>query len=778
MAARAGCASGNVVHALNRKVVALLCVVLGACALPASAAEPEKISGSTPLVLVDRVDWASYLARHDLLWNRLPQQWYQAPFLGNGMLGTMVRQVGTQAVRFDVDRCDVQEHRPRGKPGDCHVGQSRLPIGHFTLDTVGNLTEYELRLSLYNAELTGTLTTDRGAIGLSCYVHAQEMLLVVELAPSQGESQCRLNWHPAEPVPPRIALKKFPYPYDPHPPRELREQQDIHLCVQRYSPFGEAATAWRNKSSDGKQTLLVTVAYTYPKAEASAEAVATIERFFKISRDEQLASHRRYWHAFYPQSFVSIPDPWWESFYWIQMYKLASATRSDRALIDNTGPWLQPTPWAAVWWDLNVQLTYWAPMAANRLELAESLANKLDANVQNLRENVPEPYRKDSLGISVVAGQDLVSDPVGFPGKLEKRYTGLQYTGLLSWALHDYWLYCRFKGDDDRLRSKFFPLLKEANNYYLHFLETGADGKLHLPATYSPEYGIGPDCNFDLALLRWGCQTLVKICARLKIDDPLLPRWREVLAKLTDYPVEDTGYTIARGLPLSTGHRHYSHLLMAYPLYLVNADQPGAKPLVMKSVQHWQKLGKQTGYSCTGAASLCAAFGEGEQALKHLAATRRFVEVNTLYRESGPVIETPLSAAQSIQDMLIQSWGGTIRVFPAAPPQWPDITFRDLRTEGAFLVAAQRRGGRTQWIRIKSLAGAPCRLKHDLAGPLTVLASRETTLKTLPSGAVELDLKCGEEALLCTGQPPAGLIVAPVTPAGEAANPFGLQRGK
>ncbi|MCE9552483.1 MAG: hypothetical protein K8T91_03775 [Planctomycetes bacterium] len=755
-------------------------LLIAALALPALAADDETTlrPQSTAPVIVDRVDWPSYLARHDLLWNRLPQQWYQAPFLGNGMLGTMVRQVGPQAIRFDVDRCDVQEHRPRGKPGECHVGQSRLPIGHFTLDTVGKLTGCDLRLSLYNAELTGTLTTDRGTIGLSCYVHAQDMVIVVELAPSEGESQCRLNWHPAEPVPPRIAFKKIPYPYDAHPPLELREHQDIHLCVQRYHPAGEAATAWQNKASDGRQTLMVTVAYTYPKAAATAEAVATLERFAKLSRDEQLSSHRKYWHAFYPQSFVSIPDPWWESFYWIQMYKLASATRSDRALIDNTGPWLQPTPWAAVWWDLNVQLTYWAPLASNRLELAESLANKLDANVQNLRENVPEPYRKDSLGISVVAGQDLVSDPVGIPGKLEKRYIGLQYTGLLSWALHDYWLYCRFKGDDERLRSKFFPLLKEANNYYLHFLETGADGKLHLPATYSPEYAIGPDCNFDLALLRWGCQTLVETCERLKIDDPLLPRWREVLSKLADYPVDNTGYMIARDVPLKTGHRHYSHLLMAYPLYLVNADQPDAKPLVMKSVDHWQGLGKQTGYSCTGASSLCAAFGEGEQALKHLAATRRFVEVNTLYREMGPVIETPLSAAQSIHDMLIQSWGDTIRVFPAAPPQWADISFRDLRTEGSFLVTAQRRGGQTQWIRIKNLAGEPCRLKHDLAGPLTVLSARNITFKALPGGAVELDLKCGEEVVLHGNQRPAELIVAPVNPAGAASNPFGLQSGK
>ena len=41
------------------------------------------------------------------------------------------------------------------------------------------------------------------------------------------------------------------------------------------------------------------------------------------------------------------------------MYKLGSATRAERAVLDNTGPWLfTPTAWADLHWDLNVQLAY------------------------------------------------------------------------------------------------------------------------------------------------------------------------------------------------------------------------------------------------------------------------------------------------------------------------------------------------------------------------------------------------------------------------------------
>ena len=93
---------------------------------------------------------------------------------------------------------------------------------------------------------------------------------------------------------------------------------------------------------------------------------------------------------------------------------------------------------------------------------------------------------------------------VGIPGK------GKAQVGLLPWACHNLWLIYRHKMDDDILRNKLFPLLKESINYYLHFLKEGDDGKLHLPATYSPEYDTVEDCNFDLALLRWGCQTLLE----------------------------------------------------------------------------------------------------------------------------------------------------------------------------------------------------------------------------------------------------------------------------
>jgi hypothetical protein len=188
----------------------------------------------------------------------------------------------------------------------------------------------------------------------------------------------------------------------------------------------------------------------------------------------------------------------------------------------------------------------------------------------------------------------------------------------------------------------------------------------------------------------------------------LIPAWQDLLARLVDYPVDANGFMIGAGAPFAKSHRHYSHMLSVYPLYLVHWEQPDSRDLIARSLQHWISfVGALQGYSYTGAASISAQMLRGADAAFYLTELLRlFVQPNTMYKESGPVIETPLSAAQSLHDMLCQSWGGVIRVFPAVPPAWPDVTLHNFRTQGAFLITAVRRQGATAWVRVRSEVGA------------------------------------------------------------------------
>ncbi|MEQ8837577.1 MAG: hypothetical protein RID07_12295, partial [Lacipirellulaceae bacterium] len=357
------------------------------------------------------------------------------------------------------------------------------------------------------------------------------------------------------------------------------------------------------------------------------------------------------------------------------------------------------------------------------------------------------------------------------------RHALLGLHGESHLAMHNCWMHYRYSMDDELLRKKIYPLLRRAVNFQRHLLEEGDDGRLHLPPTYSPEYGgTAPDCNYDLALLRWGCEALLEASERLDIADPLRPAWKDLLERLADYPADENGFMIGRGQPFSRSHRHYSHLLMAYPLYLVNVDQPGQRELIEKSLKHWISFkGALQGYSFTGASSISAAIGNGNDSLKYLKGLERFLQPNGLYKEAGPVMETPLSAAQSMHDMLLQSWGDRIRVFPAGPDAWPDIVFHDLRTEGAFLVSAKRNDGETKFVRVKSLAGEPCVISPSLSGQVKITGNREHLLEEIEPGVFSIDLKKGEEALLWSGTKPVAATISPIPAEPSSVNTFGLR---
>ena len=76
----------------------------------------------------------------------------------------------------------------------------------------------------------------------------------------------------------------------------------------------------------------------------------------------------------------------------------------------------------------------------------------------------------------------------------------------------------------------------------------------------------------------------------------------------------------------------------------------------------------------------------------------------TLYSEGHqPCFESPPGSANSVQEMLIQSWGGRIRIFPAVPPTWKDAVIHRMGAEGGFAVSAVRSNGKLLWVGIEAV---------------------------------------------------------------------------
>ena len=751
---------------------------------------PDCTNGAPAAMGPSEEQWAGFLHRHDPVWELLPECWQHGAFIGNGRLGAMVHLATDGADKrliWEIGRSDVYDPRP--DPRSAGYGgrgiTKRLLIGQFHLVVKGPILDGSIRLDLWNAELTGVVRTQHGEIRWRSWTPHEDHVVVVEWEATEGEKESRFEWHPHPGVDPSHARNPR---LDLNPPG-YAEEGDIQAWVQPFTGGGDVVTAWTERENADTRLLFVGVGYQPTPGSSLDAAQADIRRAAEQGAEALALAHRAWWHAFYPVSFLTIPHARLEGFYYIQLYKMGSATRPDAPVMDLCGPWLKnDTGWPATWWNLNVQAAYWMHLTANHLHLGESLTNTIDRRRDTLIANAPAEYQDDCAYLGNPSGPDMQNS------RFRETTAGLrraeEKTGVtlccLPWLMHNYFLQYRYSMDDAILR-RMFDLLRRAVNLPLRLLQEGADGRLHLPDCYADEYGVASDTSQDLAHVRWGCRTLLWSCERLGINDPLIPRWREVLERLVDYHQDENGLMVGEGMPMAISHRHFAHLLAIYPFCEINPTVPGGTELIRSSVRHWLTVpivrleDELAGWSFGVAAAMVALIGDGDEALRHLRfLIEECIHPNTMYTEghqgAHPTIETPLLACRSLQEMLLQSWGDVVRIFPAVPTDWKDVSFFQLRTEGAFLVSAARQGGETKWVQITSLAGERCRIHLGLRGPVWTDGPENLALSFPAAGVVEVNLEKGRTVLFFSGNERPDLTVAPLPARPEDGNAFGLKR--
>ena len=699
-----------------------------------------------------------------MVFDTLSTKWEEGAFLGNGLLGVMVYREDANAIRFDLGRTDVVGHTEGINPS---IGRARMPIGKFVLRAIGTITKIQLRLDLWNATLSGTIYTDKGAIQLQALVAATKDLILLNTETTEKGKMFNWEWKPEKSISPFLTLgRDSASKYKQNPDFVITKENGTHFNYQAFFDGGSYTTAWKEISVGKQQSLVITIQNTYPNDHSKSLAAQTINSVTEKAIDPLISAHNNHWHQFYQKSFISIPDSRLTSFWWIQQYKMASATRVGAYPIDLMGPWYKASPWPKYWWNLNIQLTYYPFFSSNHIDLAKPLLKMIDDHIDNLSKNAPVPYQHNSAALSRSGPADMKSPIKVLKGNtITGNSPSSLELGNLTWLLHVYWQAYEHTMDKNYMKS-IYPVLTRAINYYLNIVDKETDGKYHLPYTYSPEYpnGITRDANYDLSVLNWGLKTLLYINAQLKLNDPLAGKWKDLQDNLTPYPQDEHGLRIGRDADFTISHRHYSHMLMIYPIYEINWDQPENRELIKKSLYQWEgNNAAWRGYSYSGAGSIHAMMGEGDstwQLLNEMMDKGRFaIKPNTMYLEAGPVIETPFSAVTTLNEMLLQSWGNMIRVFPAIPNEWQDAAFDKLLAKGGFEVSAVRKNGVTQFIKIKSLAGEPCLIKTAWKDKVTAMGTRNHSVAYQDNGIINVDVKKGEEVILYTGQKPGSFDI-------------------
>ena len=240
------------------------------------------------------VNWQDFLSRHDMVWDTMPGDYFEAPFVGNGLLGTIVFKDNLlpNTLRFEVGRSDVYDHRSKDLPVAHYSG--RVPIGQLLLSTAGEIKDINLRTDLWNAEIRGTITTSLGLISFQCFVPTGDNVIVLNVKTTSKEQKAICRFRPQQAVSSRYLaqpLRDKGFVYMPNPPFREETLDGIPVVTQPLTMGDDFATAWHErKQTDSTRTIMVTVANRWaktrlPSSGSAIDAVATIKA----------AEKRRFW---------------------------------------------------------------------------------------------------------------------------------------------------------------------------------------------------------------------------------------------------------------------------------------------------------------------------------------------------------------------------------------------------------------------------------------------------------------------------------------------------
>ena len=109
-----------------------------------------------------------------------------------------------------------------------------------------------------------------------------------------------------------------------------------------------------------------------------------------------------------------------------------------------------------------------------------------------------------------------------------------------------------------------------------------------------------------------------------------------------------------------------------------------------------------------------------------------------------------MAAVAAVNEMLVQSWSGRIRVFPACPAHWRNCRIDRLLCEGGVEVSAIRSDGRTLAVRLESASDQQVRLLNPFDPAGGYLDGQR--IQPNADGDLVVDLTAGE-GILSTATP-------------------------
>ncbi|MDX8569660.1 glycoside hydrolase N-terminal domain-containing protein [Elizabethkingia sp. HX XZB] len=734
---------------------------------------------------------AQSLPQHRLEFTKLASRWDEGIPLGNGMLGSLAWEKNGK-LRLSLDRADLwderkaldisklnfkwveqqvlkNDYKPVQKIGDWPYDNTpyptKLPAAALQFDIKGLGTvisnQLEIATALHSVKFSSGVVFQSyihatQQAGYFSFDHIPDENLIKDLLPkldvhnyNSGAAAESDNSHAGE------GLGKLGYSKG----NIKEEEHTIRYHQPTYNGrFFEVLVKWKKIGKD-KLTGSWTI------SDNRSAALSLPQQL--ITNSDEWKSHVKWWNDFWSKSSVKLPDELIEKQYYLELYKLGSVSRKGAPAITLQAVWTADNgslpPWKGDFHnDLNTQLSYWPAYTGNHLQEAVSFTDWLwkirPANLQYTKQY----FGVDGLNVPGVV--TLNGDPMG---------GWIQYSlspTVSAWCAQYFYWQWKYSMDGRFLKQKAYPYVHDAA-VYMENITRLKDGMRKLPLSSSPEYNDNSVnawfkdwTNYDLSLARFLFSAASEIAKASGKEDEAL-HWKNILGELPDYNVNETGLTVAPGQSMESSHRHFSPYMAVYPLALLDVNQPKDKEIVDKSIQHIEKLGTRAwvGYSFTWMSTLYARAYQAEKAVKQLQIfASNFCSPNSFHlngdQKGGQysgftyrpfTLEGNFAFAQGVHELLLQSRQGYIEVFPAIPKDWKNVSFTNLRAEGAVLVSGKIENEKLITVKLFSEKGGLVNVKlpkgniqlaESKNAKADILNTDKTVINFKPGGWVSLQI--------------------------------------